>query len=316
MTSNKIKVFAPASIANVSCGFDIFGFALSGRQAGIPELGDFVEVWFNDAGKLIIESITGAEGLPTEPELNVTTVAAKALLDAVGEKRGVSFSIQKTVMPGSGLGSSSSAAVAGAFAVNELLGNPFTRKELLPFAGVGEKLASNQLHFDNVAPSLLGGFSVVRCNKEMDVLSISYPKDLWVVAAHQQIEIKTKDAKHILGRTMTISNAVIQWGNVAGLVLGLTSNDYDLIGRSMVDMLAEPKRSKLIPHYDEAKEATLAAGATGTNIAGSGPTIFSFCRGKEMAEKVMQAYKKVFQPSGIEVNYYQSQINPQGATRI
>ncbi len=307
--NNKIKVFAPASIANVSCGFDIFGFAM-------PELGDFVEVWFNDAGKLIIESISGADGLSTEPELNVTTVAAQAILDAVGEKRGVSFNIQKTVKPGSGLGSSSSAAVAGAFAINELLGNPFTRRELLPFAGVGEKLASNQLHFDNVAPSLLGGFSVVRSNEEMDVLSISYPEDLWVVAAHSQVEIKTKQAKKMLGQTMSISNAVIQFGNVAGLVLALTSNDYDLLGRSMVDMLAEPKRSKLIPHYKEAKEATLAAGAIGTNIAGSGPTIFSFCQGEESAKKVLKAYQKVYASSGLEVNYYQSQINPEGAIRI
>lgn len=306
---DKIKVFAPASIANVSCGFDIFGFAL-------PDLGDFVEVWFNKEGKLIIESIEGAEGLPLEPALNVTTVAAKALLDAVGEKRGVTFSIKKTVKPGSGLGSSSSAAVAGAFAVNELLGNPYTKQALLPFAGVGEQLASNQLHFDNVAPSLLGGFSVVRSNPEMDVLSINYPTDLWVVAAHPQVEIKTKDAKHMLGRSMSISNAVIQFGNVAGLVLGLTSSDYKLIGRSMVDMLAEPKRSKLIPLYAEAKKATLAAGAIGTNIAGSGPTIFSFCQGEASAKKVMNAHKEVYQKSDLEVNYYLSQINPEGAKRI
>lgn len=305
----KIKVFAPASIANVSCGFDIFGFA-------VHELGDYVEVWFNDQSRLIIKSIEGAEGLPLDPALNVTTVAAKALLDAVGEKRGVTFNIQKTVKPGSGLGSSSSAAVAGAFAVNELLGNPFSRKELLPFAGVGEQLASNQLHFDNVAPSLLGGFSVVRSNEEMDVLSISYPEDLWVAAAHPQVEIKTKDAKHMLGRNMSISNAVIQFGNVAGLALGLTSNDYKLIGRSMVDMLAEPKRSKLIPLYDEAKSATLAAGAIGTNIAGSGPTVFSFCQGEESAKTVLQAYKDVYQQSDIEVNYYLSKINPEGAKRI
>lgn len=309
MNNDKIKVFAPASIANVSCGFDIFGFA-------VHEIGDFVEVRFNDQNKLIIESIEGADGLPFEPELNVTSVAAQALLEAVGEKRGVTFRIQKTVMPGSGLGSSSSAAVAGAFAVNELLGNPFTRKELLTFAGAGEQLASNQLHFDNVAPSLLGGFSVVRNNEEMDVLSISYPDDLWVVAAHPQVEIKTKDAKHMLGRTMSISNAVIQFGNVAGLVLGLTSKDYDLIARSMVDMLAEPKRSKLIPLYDKAKKATLAAGAIGTNIAGSGPTIFSFCQGEESAQKVLNAFKKVYQPSDISINYYQSQINPEGAKRV
>jgi homoserine kinase len=307
--NNKIKVFAPASIANVSCGFDIFGFA-------VHELGDYVEVWFNDQNKLIIESIEGAEGLPFDPALNVTTVAAQALLDAAGENRGVSFRIQKTVMPGSGLGSSSSAAVAGAFAVNELLGNPFTRKELLPFAGAGEQLASNQLHFDNVAPSLLGGFSVVRSNEEMDVLSISYPEDLWVVAAHPQVEIKTKDAKHMLGRTMSISNAVIQFGNVAGLVLGLTSKDYKLIGRSMVDMLAEPKRLKLIPLYDKAKSATLAAGAIGTNIAGSGPTIFSFCQGEESAKKILQVYQEVYATSDLDVNYYISNINPEGAKRV
>jgi homoserine kinase len=306
---NKIKVFAPASIANVSCGFDVFGFA-------VPNLGDFVEVWFNHSKKIIIESITGADGLPTLPELNVTTVAAKALLDAVGEKRGVSFNIKKTVMPGSGLGSSSSAAVAGAFAVNELLGKPFTRKELLPFAGIGEELASNQLHFDNVAPSLLGGFSVVRSNKEMDVLSISYPNNLWVVVAHPQVAIKTKQAKRLLGRSMSISNAVIQFGNIAGLVLALTSNNFDLLGRSMVDVLAEPKRSKLIPFYNQAKNATLTAGAIGTNIAGSGPAVFSFCQGEKSAKKVMSAYKKVYAGSKVRVFYHLFQINPQGAQRV
>jgi len=308
-TDHKVTVFAPASIANVSCGFDIFGFA-------VENLGDTVEVRFNDTGKIIIETIEGAEGLPFAPEQNVTTVAAKALLDEVGEKRGVTFNIKKTVMPGSGLGSSSSAAVAGAFAVNELLNKPFSKRELLKFAGVGEQLASNQLHFDNVAPSLLGGFSVVRSNKEMDVLSIDYPSDLKIVIAHPQVVVKTKQAKRMLGRTMSISNAVIQFGNVAGLVLGLSSKDYNLIGRSMVDMLAEPVRSTLIPLYNEAKQATLEAGAIGTNIAGSGPTIFSFCKGEESAKAVLDAIKKVYSTSELKVNYYISNINPEGAKRI
>jgi len=308
-TDSKVTVFAPASIANVSCGFDIFGFA-------VENLGDIVDARFNDTGKIIIETIEGADGLPFEPEQNVTTVAAKALLDEIGEKRGVTFNLKKTVMPGSGLGSSSSAAVAGAFAVNELLGNPFSKRELLKFAGVGEQLASNQLHFDNVAPSLLGGFSVVRSNEEMDVLSIDYPSDLKIVIAHPQVEVKTKQAKRMLGRTMSISNAVIQFGNVSGLVLGLTSKDYNLIGRSMVDMLAEPVRSKLIPLYNEAKQATLDAGAIGTNIAGSGPTIFSFCKGEDSAKTVLKAIKKVYAHSELEVNYYISNINPEGAKRI
>ena len=309
MSEEKIQVFAPASIANVSCGFDVFGFA-------IEELGDFVDARFNNEGKIIIESIEGAEGLPLEPELNVTAIAAQALLDEVGEKRGITFNIRKTVIPGSGLGSSASGAVAGAFAANELVGKPFSKQELVRFAGVGEQVASNQLHHDNVAPSMLGGFSVVRSNEPLDVLSIDYPEDIRVVVAHPQIEVKTKQAKRMLGRTMSISNAVIQFGNVAGLVLGMTSKDYNLIGRSMVDMLAEPVRSKLIPLYDEAKQATLDAGAIGTNIAGSGPAIFSFCKGDESAQTVLEAFKKVYSKSDLSVTYFISKINPEGAKRI
>ena len=309
MSEEKIQVFAPASIANVSCGFDVFGFA-------IEELGDFVDARFNNEGKIIIESIEGAEGLPLEPELNVTAIAAQALLDEVGEKRGITFNIRKTVIPGSGLGSSASGAVAGAFAANELAGKPFSKQELVRFAGVGEQVASNQLHHDNVAPSMLGGFSVVRSNEPLDVLSIDYPEDIRVVVAHPQIEVKTKQAKRMLGRTMSISNAVIQFGNVAGLVLGMTSKNYDLIGRSMVDMLAEPVRSRLIPLYDEAKQISLEAGAIGTNIAGSGPAIFSFCRGDESAKAVLEAFKKVYAKSNLSVNYFTSKINPEGAKRI
>jgi len=309
MSEEKIQVFAPASIANVSCGFDVFGFA-------IEELGDFVDARFNNEGKIIIESIEGAEGLPLEPELNVTAIAAQALLDEVGEKRGITFNIRKTVIPGSGLGSSASGAVAGAFAANELVGKPFSKQELVRFAGVGEQVASNQLHHDNVAPSMLGGFSVVRSNEPLDVLSIDYPEDIRVVVAHPQIEVKTKQAKRMLGRTMSISNAVIQFGNVAGLVLGMTSKNYDLIGRSMVDMLAEPVRSRLIPLYDEAKQISLEAGAIGTNIAGSGPAIFSFCKGDKSAKAVLEAFKKVYAKSNLSVNYFTSKINPEGAKRI
>lgn len=309
MSEENVQVFAPASIANVSCGFDVFGFA-------IEKLGDFVDARFNTEGRIIIESIDGAEGLPLDAELNVTAIAAKALLDEVGEKRGITFNINKTVIPGSGLGSSASGAVAGAFAANELLGKPFSKKELVRIAGVGEQFASNQLHHDNVAPSMLGGFAVVRSNEPLDVLSIDYPEDLRVVIARPMIEIETKKAKRMLGRTMSISNAVIQFGNIAGLVLGLTSKDYDLIGRSMVDMLAEPVRSKLIPLYDEAKQASLDAGAVGTNIAGSGPAIFSFCKGDKCAHNVLEAYKSIYAQSGLSVKYFTSKINPEGAKRI
>lgn len=313
MKSKNITVFAPATIANVSCGFDTLGFALEAKTSNGLELGDYVGATFTNDNKLHITTIEGATNIPYDPTLNVTTVAAQAVLDAVGERRGMSFKISKTVLPGSGLGSSSSAAVAGAFAANELLGRPFTPYELLPFAGIGEKLASNQLHYDNVAPALLGGFAVVRSNAEADVISIPYPKNMWVVAAHPQVEIKTQQAKRMLGKSMPISNAVIQFGNIAGVVLGISSSNYEVLGRSMVDVLAEPKRKALIPLYDKAKNASLKAGAIGTNIAGSGPTIFSFCKDKNEADAVLSAYQDTYKYSGIEVKYYTSKISSAGA---
>ncbi len=304
-----VKVFSPASIANVGPGFDVLGFAIN-------DLGDIVEAEFNNSGKLLIQSIKGADGLPFDVEKNLTTIAAQALLSEVGDDRGITFRINKTVMPGSGLGSSASAASVGAFAANELLGKPFSKNELVRFAGIGEQAASNQLHHDNVAPSMLGGFCVVRSNDPIDVFQIEYPEDLKIVIAHPQVEVKTKQAKRMLGRTMSISNAVVQFGNIAGLVSGMTRKDFGLIGRSMVDVLAEPVRSKLIPEYDAAKSASLEAGAIGTNIAGSGPAIFSFCKGMDSAAEVKEAFKNVYSKTELDVRYYISEINSVGTTLI
>ncbi len=304
-----VKVFAPASVANVSCGFDVLGFAIN-------DLGDTVEAEFNNKGALHIESITGAEGLSFYPEENITTIAAQALLSEQEVTEGITFRIDKTVMPGSGLGSSASAAAAGAYAANELLGKPYAKSELVRFAGIGEKVASNQLHHDNVAPSILGGFCVVRSNDPLDVFKIDYPEDLRIVIVHPQFEVKTHQAKRMLGRTMSISNAVIQFGNIAGLVTGIAQKDYGLIGRSMVDVLAEPVRSKLIPEYEAAKRASLEAGAIGTNIAGSGPAIFSFCKGRDSAEEVKKAFKNVYSKTNLDVRYYISEINSEGTTLI
>lgn len=302
----KVKVFAPASIANVSCGFDVLGFA-------IHDLGDELEAELNDSGKLIIESIEDGDGIPLDAEKNVTTIAAQALLDDLNSEQGITFRLKKGVLAGSGLGSSASSAAVGAFAANELLGRPYSREELVYYAGLGEKVASNQLHHDNVAPSILGGFVVVRSNSPLDVINIPYPEDLHVVIVHPQVEIKTQDAKKMLGREMSISNAVIQFGNIAGLVTGMNQQDYDLIGRSMVDVLAEPKRSTLIPRYAEVKLAMLDAGAVGANIAGSGPTIFALCKGQESAEQVLNAAQQIYADSDLQVNYYISKINPEGA---
>jgi len=303
---NKIRVFAPSSVSNVACGFDVFGFA-------IQDLGDTVEASENDQHALIIQSVSGYDNIPDDPLKNVTTIAAQSVLNTLKLNMGISFRIHKAVLPGSGLGSSASAAVAGAMAANALAGSPLSKDKLLVHAGFGEQSASNQLHYDNVAPCMLGGFTIIRNNEPLDVIKLPFPSELVVVIVHPQVEIKTKDAKHMLGRTMPISNAVIQFGNIAGLTAGLLQNDYELIGRSLVDVLAEPIRSPLIPRYDDLKKAALKAGALGCNISGSGPAIFCLCRGKDAADLVIEESRRVYADFP-NVKFYSTTINTTGAT--
>ena len=303
----KVKVFAPGSIGNVGSGFDVFGLALEA-------LGDILEVTENGDGNLRILNIEGDSDIPLEPSKNIVTVGAKALLDSVGSTQGYDFSIKKGVLAGSGLGSSGSSATAGVYAVNELLGKPYTKEELLPFAAIGEKVASFIPHYDNVAPSMLGGFTVVRSNDPLEILQVDVPENLYLALVRPNITIKTKEAKKMLGETMSISNAVHQFGNIAGMIIGLQRNDISLIGRSLEDRLAEPVRSQLIPNYSIAKEAAHNAGASGFNISGSGPAMFAICDGKTVAEKVIKTFKKVYKDDQ-EANYYMSQPDLLG-TRI
>ncbi len=305
----KIKVFAPATVANVACGFDIMGFALEG-------VGDVITVEKTGNGKLEIGEILGANGIPTDPEKNVSTVSVKAMLDRLGKQEGFKISIEKKVKPGSGLGSSASSSAGAVVAVNELLGNPFSRKELVEFAMEGEKAASEKPHADNVAPSILGGFTVIKGYDPLDVFTIDYPEDLYATVIFPEVEVKTADAKKILKSQINLSDAITQWGNVAGLTAGLITKDYDLIARSLKDVIVEPVRSMLIPCYDQVKEAALEAGALGCNISGSGPSIFALSKGKETAEKVGTAMGEVFKSIDIDFDKYISTINAKGTEII
>jgi homoserine kinase len=189
------------------------------------------------------------------------------------------------------------------FAVNELLDKPYTREELLKYAAIGEMQASFIPHYDNVAPSMLGGFTVVRSDDPLEILKVDVPDNLYLAMARPNVMIKTKEAKKMLGTTMTISNAVHQFGNIAGLVIGMQNQDIELIGRSVSDYLAEPIRSQLIPRYLDAKEAALEAGAAGYNISGSGPAMFAICNGKTIAEDVIDALKQVYKDDAM-ANFY------------
>lgn len=304
----KIKVFAPGSIGNLGSGFDVFGLALEA-------LGDTLEVTENNTGNLNIVKIDGDDGISTDPEKNIVTVGAKALLEEVGSDQGYDFIIKKGVLAGSGLGSSGSSATAGVYAVNELIGKPFTKEELLPFAAIGEKVASFIPHYDNVAPSMLGGFTVVRSDDPLEILQVAIPENLYLALVRPNIMIKTKEAKKMLGETMLISNAVHQFGNIAGLIIGMQRNDIPLIGRSVEDKLAEPVRSQLIPKYNLAKKAALNAGAAGFNISGSGPAMFAICDSKKVAENVIEALRAVYQDDK-KANFYITKSDLHGTRQI
>jgi len=216
-------------------------------------------------------------------------------------------------MPGSGIGSSAASSAAAAFAGNLLLGNIFSVDELVRFAMEGERLASGAPHADNVAPALYGGITLVRSYEPLDIVQINVPRELFCVIIHPEIEIKTSVARGLLDPHLPLATAVRQWGNVGGLVAGLYSEDYDLIGRSLEDYVAEPKRSGLIPGFRDLKERAIASGALGAGISGSGPSVFALCRGESSAAAVLVSMQEVMTKARISFNAYMSPVSLRGA---
>ena len=305
----EVKVFAPATVANVACGFDVLGLCLD-----YP--GDTVVAKKNNSGVLSISVIHNADDLSKQPDQNVVTVAAQAMLDFLGSKQGIDFELTKGVKPGSGIGSSAASSAAAVVAVNYLLGEPLQKHELVQFAMMGEKLASGVAHADNVAPCICGGFTLVRSYEPLDIVKIDSPTELWCTVIHPQLEVKTKDARRVLKGGIDLKKAITQWGNLGGLIAGLYKNDYDLIGRSLVDVVIEPIRSILIPGYEDVKKSSIKAGALGCSISGSGPSIFALSKGKETAEKVKTAMAEVYEQYGVDFEIHVSKINPEGAKLI
>ena len=305
--SSEIRVFAPATVANVACGYDVLGFAIDAP-------GDEIVVRHSEKPGLHITKITGDNGkLPKNPAQNTAGVAALDLLQHLGmTDRGIEMEIHKKMPFGSGLGSSAASAVAGAFAVNSLIGEPLSKKQLLPFAMAGEASADGAWHADNVGPCLLGGIVFIRSNDELDVAQLPAPKNLWAAVVHPDIEILTKVAREILPKEIPLENATQQIGNLGGLLCGIIQEDYGLISRSIHDVIAEPRRQKLIPDFYKAKRAALGAGALGFSISGAGPSVFALCEGEETARKVAEAIAKVFSAIPINNQSYVSRINPHG----
>ncbi len=300
----EIKLFCPATIANLSCGFDVLGLCLA-------TAGDEMIVRKSDVKGVRITKIIGAD-LPLETENNVAGVAALAMLEEVETESGFEIEIYKHIKAGSGIGSSAASSAGAVFGINELLGRPFTRKELVKFAMQGEKLASGNAHADNVAPALLGGFTLVRSSNPLDIIKIKSPSELYATVVHPQIELKTSDARSVLKQTVSLKSAITQWGNVGGLVAGLYTQDYELIGRSLHDEIIEPIRSMLIPGFDLIKQTAYENGALGSGISGSGPSIFALSKGKENAEKIAKAMSAVYEEMNLPYEIHVSKVNDEG----
>lgn len=304
----EIKVFCPATIANVSCGFDVLGLALD-------SVGDEMTIRKTSEKGIRITKIIGQD-LPLETENNVAGVAGLALLAKSDYDGGFEIEIDKRIKPGSGIGSSAASSTGAVWAMNELLDKPFSNLELVQFAMQGEKLASDVAHADNVAPAIFGGFTLVRSYDPLDIIPIPTPSELFATVIHPQIEIKTSDSRKILKTTISMQQGIQQWGNLGGLVAGLFQNNYELIGRSLQDHIVEPIRSILIPAFDDIKANALKAGALGSGISGSGPSIFALSKGEEIAQKVADSMKETYQNIGVDFDIHISKVNSQGVKKI
>ena len=302
-----IKIQAPATVANLVCGFDVLGMCLNRPF-------DVMEVRLLNERKIIIQSADGYN-LPENPAENTAGAPLIEMLHEIDGDIGFEVIIHKHIKPGSGIGSSAASAAGATVAANLLLDGKFSNEDLVRFAMFGEKVASGVKHADNIAPCIYGGITLIRSIFPLDIVSIPAP-DLFVTVVHPQIEVKTADARQILRKEVLLKDAIKQWGNIAGLVTGFMKNDLELIGRSLEDVIIEPVRSILIPGFDEVKHRSKEAGALGGGISGSGPSIFMLSEDEKKAISVEKEMKNIYQRIGIPSHTYVTTINHQGVTVI
>ena len=307
---NSATAFAPATVSNLACGFDILGFAMQSP-------GDVVHAARKNSKGVSIKEIISPYGtLPQRADRNTASVAAALLLKKIKAKFGIELVIQKHLPIGSGLGSSAASAVAAAFAVNKVVGEPFSKLELIEFAREAERVACGSAHADNVAPSMLGGIVLIRSSEPADYISLPVPPKLFYAVVHPDVEVLTSESRAILPKEILLKKMVEQSANLGALVIALHRNDYKLMARSLYDVVAEPVRKKLIPCYDEVKNAAMKIGALGCSISGSGPSVFGLFERKADAIKAAEAMKKEFNRKKISANSFTGKISSEGARLI
>jgi homoserine kinase len=304
---SSICVFAPATVANVVCGFDVLGFAVN-------EPGDEVVMRVTNKPGIVISKITGDNGrLPLDPAKNTVGVSVQHYLKSVDRLDiGLDIELHKKMPIGSGLGSSSASTVAGLCAIKTLLGDDADPAKLLPFAIKGEEMACGHGHADNVAPALFGGFVLIRSYEPLDVIRLPHPPGLYCAIVFPDVDVPTREARMIIPTKITMKDAVTQWGNIAGVVSGLFMQDIDLIGRSMKDILVEPVRSMLIPDFYKMRDMAIETGAVSFGISGSGPSVFAFARDEGTAVAITRKLEQHLTGRGIGSKTYVSTINDKG----
>ena len=301
---NEIKVFAPASIANLSCGYDILGVCLD-------NIGDEITVRKTKKKGVIIKQVSGQK-LSTDISINVAGVSATALLNETKVNCGFEIEIHKGIKPGSGIGSSAASSAGSVYAINKLIGEPYSNKELIKFAMCGEMAASGSKHADNVAAVLLGGFTFVRDSIENDYFKLNTPIEIAFTVIHPKIELKTKDSRAVVKDKVSMKNMIEQSANLGAFISGLYTEDYELIGRSIKDVIIEPLRSVLIPKFEEIKLVSINSGALGCGISGSGPSVFAMSKGVTTAKNVGNAMKKIYDKLDLDYDVHISCVNDVG----
>ena len=303
-----IKVFSPGSVTNLSCGYDILGLCLD-------KVGDTIIVKKTAEQGLRISSIDKYD-LPLSIDENVAGIAAKAMINEVKISHGLDIKIEKGIKPGSGIGSSAASSAGTVFAINKIIGSPFSNRELIRFAMEGEKYVSGSYHADNVSPILLGGITLVRSVKDLDIIKLPNPKDLIATIIRPEIEIKTSDSRKVVKSKVTIDKMVRQSANLAAFISSLYTEDYDLMSNSIVDEIIEPDRALLIPEYYNIKQISLGAGAIACGISGSGPAIFSLSKSDKVANNILDKMSSHFDSVNINYNGFVSKINSEGVKVI
>jgi len=302
---DRVAALAPGTVANLGPGFDVLGLAIEG-------LGDVVIAEKSVEPGVRLTSIEGDDGrLPRETSANTAGIAAAAVLRLSGLDIGVELSLKKGLPLCSGLGSSASSAVAAAFAVNRLIGNPLRKSELIGPCLEAEERVSGR-HADNVAPALLGGLVLVRSVDPPDLIRLPLPPDLTIVLATPDFELPTREARAVLPDTVPLTTMVSQSAQIASLVSACYSGDLSLLSRCLLDPVVTPVRAPLIPGADAAMQAALGAGALGSSISGAGPSIFALCRSERSAQAAAQVMVAAFQDAGLAASIHLSQVNCPG----